>query len=158
PPPAPPPNIPPLDPHGKDGKQSMRQAMEQHRANPVCASCHSKMDPLGFALENYDGIGAWRDKDNGTVIDSSGVLPDGSKFNGAAGLREALLQHHRDEFIATFTEKLMTYALGRGVEPYDRPVMRSVMREASKQNTTIQALINAIIQSPQFQLRRNRES
>jgi hypothetical protein len=158
PPPAPPPNVPPLDPHGKSGKLSMRQAMEQHRANPVCASCHSKMDPLGFALENYDGVGAWRDEDNGTPIDSSGVLPDGSKFNGAAGLREALLKNHKEEFISTFTEKLMTFALGRGLEPYDRPVMRSIMREAEKHNTTIPALINAIVQSPQFQMRRNRES
>jgi hypothetical protein len=153
PPPAPPPNVPPLDPHGKDGKMSMRQAMEMHRANPVCASCHSKMDPIGFALENFNGIGEWRDEDNGSPIDSSGKLPDGSAFNGAAGLRQALLTAHRDEFISTFTEKLMTYALGRGVEPYDRPAMRSIMREAAKQDTTIPALINAIVQSPQFQMR-----
>ena len=153
PPPAPPPNIPALDPHGKDGKMSMRQAMEMHRANPVCASCHSKMDPIGFALENFDGIGQWRDKDNGSAIDSSGKLPDGSAFDGAAGLRQALLSAHQEEFISTFTEKLITYALGRGVEPYDRPAMRSIMREAAKQNTTIPALINALIRSPQFQMR-----
>ena len=158
PPPAPPPNVPPLDPHGKDGKLSMRQAMEQHRANPVCASCHSKMDPLGFALENYNGVGQWRDKDGGVEIDPSGTLPNGTPFSGAAGLREALLKNHREEFISTFTEKLMIYALGRGLEPYDRPVMRSIMREAARHNTTIPALINAIIQSPQFQMRRNRES
>jgi hypothetical protein len=153
PPPAPPPNIPALDPHGKDGKMSMRQAMEMHRANPVCASCHSKMDPIGFALENFDGIGQWRDKDNGAVIDSSGTLPDGSAFDGAAGLRKALLENHKDEFISTFTEKLMTYALGRGVEPYDRPAMRSIIREAATQGSTIPAFINAIVSSPQFQMR-----
>lgn len=153
PPPAPPPNVPALDPHGKDGKMSMRQSLELHRANPVCASCHSKMDPIGFALENFDGIGQWRDKDNGLPIDSSGVLPDGSAFDGAAGLRQALLTAHKDEFVATFTEKLMTYALGRGIEPYDRPAMRSVMREAAKENTTIPSLINAIVRSPEFQMR-----
>jgi hypothetical protein len=111
------------------------------------------MDPIGFALENFDGIGQWRDKDNGAVIDSSGKLPDGSSFDGAAGLRQALLTAHKDEFIATFTEKLMTYALGRGIEPYDRPVMRSVIREAAKENSTIPALINAIVKSPEFQMR-----
>ena len=153
PPPAPPPNVPALDPHGKDGNMSMRQAMELHRANPVCASCHSKMDPIGFALENFNGIGQWRDKDNGAPIDSSGTLPDGSAFDGAAGLRKALLTAHRDEFIATFTEKLMTYALGRGVEPYDRPAMRAIIREAATQNSTIPAFINAIVKSPQFQMR-----
>ncbi len=158
PPPAPPPNVPPLDTHGKEGKLTMRQAMEAHRANPVCASCHSKMDPLGFALENYDGIGQWRDTDGGADIDPSGTLPNGASFKGGAGLRQALLNNHREEFVSTFTEKLMIYALGRGLEPYDRPVMRSIMREAARHNTTIPALINAIIQSPQFQMRRNRES
>ncbi|MCU1325476.1 MAG: hypothetical protein JWN34_846 [Bryobacterales bacterium] len=158
PPPAPPPNVPSLETHGKEGHLTMRQAMELHRANPVCASCHAKMDPLGFALENYDGIGAWRDKDGEAAIDPSGTLPDGSAFSGGAGLRKALLEHHRDEFVSTLTEKLMIYALGRGLEPYDRPVMRSIMREAARKNTTIPALINAIVQSPQFQMRRNRES
>jgi hypothetical protein len=157
PPPAPPPNVPALDPHGKDGKMSMRQAMEAHRANPVCASCHSKMDPIGFALENFDGIGTWRDKDNGAPIDPSGVLPDGSKFDGASGLRKALMTAHRDEFVSTLAEKLMTYALGRGIEPYDRPALRAVIRDAEKHGTTIPALIDAIVRSPQFQLRRNRE-
>jgi hypothetical protein len=153
PPPAPPPNIPTLDPHGKDGKMSMRQALELHRANPVCASCHSKMDPIGFALENYNGIGEWRNDDDGAPIDPSGKLPDGSAFSGAAGLRQALLSAHKDEFISTFTEKLMTYALGRGVEPYDRPAMRSIIREAATRNSTIPAFIGAIVKSPQFQMR-----
>ncbi|HVW84571.1 MAG TPA: DUF1592 domain-containing protein, partial [Bryobacteraceae bacterium] len=158
PPPPPPPNVPSLDPHGKSGKLSMRQAMEMHRANPVCASCHSRMDPIGFALENFDGVGAWRTEDNGSPIDASGKLPDGTTFNGAAGLKKLLLTQHRDEFLSTFTEKLMTYALGRGLEPYDAPAVRAIMRDAAKQNDTIPALINSIVRSPQFQMRRTRES
>jgi mono/diheme cytochrome c family protein len=158
PPPPPPPNVPALDPHGKDGKMSMRQAMEMHRANPVCASCHSRMDPIGFALENFNAIGEWRDKDNGTPIDASGKLPDGATFTGAAGLKALMLSQHKDEFISTFTEKLMIYALGRGLESYDQPAVRSIMREASKENYEIQALIRAIIDSPQFQMRRTKES
>src|ERR1700722_16918791 len=156
-PPPPPPPVPPLDPHGKNGKLSMRQAMEEHRANPTCAACHSRMDPIGFALENYDGIGGWRDQDNGAPIDASGKLPDGSAFNGLGGLTSLLLGRHREEYISTFTEKLMIYALGRGVESYDRPAMRAIMREAAKQNTTIPALIDAIVKSPEFQMRRTRD-
>jgi hypothetical protein len=160
PPPPPPPNVPSLDPHGKDGKLSMRQAMELHRANPVCASCHSRMDPIGFALENFDGVGAWRDKDkdNGTPIDASGKLPDGAEFNGPTGLKNLLLNQHRDDFISTFTQKLFTYALGRGVESSDLPAVRAIMRDAAKQNDTIPALIDSIVGSPQFQMRRNRAS
>jgi len=160
PPPPPPPNVPSLDPHGKDGKLSMRQAMELHRANPVCASCHSRMDPIGFALENFDGVGAWRDKDkdNGTPIDASGKLPDGAEFTGPTGLKNLLLNQHRDDFISTFTQKLFTYALGRGVESSDLPAVRAIMRDAAKQNDTIPALIDSIVGSPQFQMRRNRAS
>jgi hypothetical protein len=158
PPPPPPPNVPALDAHGKDGKMSMRQAMELHRANPVCATCHSRMDPIGFALENFNAIGEWRDKDNGLPIDSSGKLPDGGAFQGAAGLKNLLLTQHKDEFVTTFTEKLMIYALGRGLESYDQPAVRAVMRDAGKENYNIQALIRAIINSPQFQMRRTKES
>jgi len=157
PPPPPPANVPALDPHGKDGKISMRQAMEEHRANPVCASCHSRMDPIGFALENYDGIGAWRDKDRGIKIDASGKFPDGTTFSGPSGLKQLLLTQHRDEFISTFTEKLMIYALGRGLESYDQPALRSILSDAGNQGDTIPALINAIVKSPQFQMRRTRE-
>jgi hypothetical protein len=158
PPPPPPPNVPSLDPHGKEGNLSMRQAMEAHRANPVCASCHSRMDPIGFALENYDGVGAWRDKDNGAVIDASGKLPDGAAFDGPNGLKSLLLNQHRDDFVSTFTQKLLTYALGRGVEASDLPSVRTIMREAAKENDTIPALIDAIVRSPQFQMRRTRSS
>jgi cytochrome c551/c552 len=158
PPPPPPPNVPSLDPHGKDGKLSMRQAMEAHRADPACASCHSRMDPIGFSLDNYDGVGAWRDTDNGAAIDASGKLPDGTVFTGPSGLKQLLLTKHRDEFLSTFTEKLMTYALGRGLDPSDRPAERAILRDAAKQNYSIPALIDAIIKSPQFQMRRNRPS
>jgi cytochrome c551/c552 len=158
PPPPPPPNVPSLDPHGKEGNLSMRQAMEAHRANPVCASCHSRMDPIGFALENYDGVGAWRDKDNGAAIDASGKLPDGAAFDGPNGLKNLLLTQHRDDFVSTFTQKLLTYALGRGVEASDLPAVRTIMRDAAKENDTIPALIDAIVRSPQFQMRRTRSS
>jgi hypothetical protein len=136
----------------------MRQAMEAHRADPACASCHSRMDPIGFSLDNYDGVGAWRDTDNGAEIDASGKLPDGTVFTGPSGLKQLLLTKHRDEFLSTFTEKLMTYALGRGLDPSDRPAERAILRDAAKQNYSIPALIDAIIKSPQFQMRRNRPS
>ena len=155
PPPPPPPDVPDLKPHGKDGQLlTMRQAMEMHRANPVCASCHARMDPLGFALENFDGVGKWRDKDAGVVIDASGKLPDGSTFVGPAGLKKILLTTRRDEFVATATEKLLLYALGRGVEYYDLPAVRSISRQAAKDDYRMSALITAIVKSTPFQMRR----
>jgi mono/diheme cytochrome c family protein len=155
PPPPPPPDIPALEPKSKDGKVlTMRQQMEQHRTNAVCASCHGRMDPIGFALENYDGVGAWRAKDSGNVIDAAGKLPDGTTFEGPAGLNKLLLTKYHDVFIATFTGKLMTYALGRGVEYYDQPALRAIIRDAAHDNFTIPALIQSIVKSPQFQLRR----
>ncbi|HZL58048.1 MAG TPA: DUF1592 domain-containing protein [Bryobacteraceae bacterium] len=157
-PPPPPPQNFSLDESHKEGKVSMRQALEAHRANPVCASCHSRMDPIGFALENFDGIGEWRDKDGGFPIDASGKLPDGTTFTGAAGLKQLLATKYRDEFISTFTEKMMTYALGRGLESYDRPAIRAIMRDAAKQNDTIPSLIESIVKSPQFQMRKTKES
>ena len=159
PPPPPPPDVPALEAHAKDGKLlSLRQQMEQHRTNAVCASCHSRMDPIGFALENYDGVGAWRSNDAGTVIDATGKLPDGTTFEGPAGLTKLLLTKYRDEFISTFTAKLLTYALGRGLEYYDEPALRAIVRDAARENTTIPALIQAIVKSPQFQMRRTPES
>jgi len=116
PPPPPPANVPPLPETGDDGKvATVRQRLEQHRSNPVCASCHSRMDPLGFALENFDGIGKWRTSDEtDRPIDANGSLPDGTTFEGAAELR-TFLRSHREEFAATVASKLMTYALGRGL-------------------------------------------
>ncbi|HEX4771745.1 MAG TPA: DUF1592 domain-containing protein [Bryobacteraceae bacterium] len=155
PPPPPPANVPALEGHSKDGKElTARQQMEQHRANPVCASCHARMDPIGFALENYNGVGIWRDKDAGSKIDPSGTLSDGTTFQGPSGLRQLLLTKLRGEFIETFTEKLMTYALGRGLEYYDRPAVRSIAAEADQQNDTVTAFIQAIVKSQQFQMRR----
>ena len=163
PPPPPPPDVPALELHAKGRQLSVREAMEAHRANPVCASCHARMDPIGFALENYDGIGAWRNTENGAAIDASGKLPDGAEFTGPAGLKKLLLTQHRDEFLSTFTEKLMTYALGRGLEPTDQPALRAVVRQAQKQNATtpglnvtVPALIDAIVESPQFQMRKTK--
>ncbi len=159
PPPPPPPDIPALEAHAKDGRTlTMRQQMEQHRANPTCASCHSRMDPIGFSLENFDGTGAYRAKDGGSAIDATGKMPDGKTFTGAAGLKSLLLTTHRDEFLTTFTEKMMTYALGRGVEASDEPAIRGVIRDASKQNSSISDIITAIVKSQQFQMRRARES
>ena len=155
PPPPPPQVVPELMPHGKDGRQlTMREQMVQHRADPVCASCHSRMDPLGFALENYDGVGRWRDKDAGNAIDASGKLPDGSTFVGPAGLKKILTTKDRDEFINTATEKLLLYALGRGLEYYDQPAVRAISREAGKDDYRMSALIAAIVKSTPFEMRR----
>jgi mono/diheme cytochrome c family protein len=154
-PPPPPPPVPELVTHSKDGRQlTMREQMEQHRANPVCASCHARMDPLGFALENYDGVGKWRDKDAGNPIDASGKLPDGATFVGPAGLKKILITKDRDQFISTATEKLLLYALGRGVEYYDEPAVRAISREAAKDDYRMSALIAAIVKSTPFEMRR----
>lgn len=157
PPPPPPANVPGLRDKNDQGKVlSMRGRMEQHRANPVCASCHKVMDPLGFALENYDAIGKWRTVDtaSGSPIDSSGALPDGTTFEGPAGLREVLLQKRKDDFLLTAVEKLLTYALGRGVEYADAPVIRQILRKTAPDDHRLSSLIIAIIESPPFQTRR----
>jgi hypothetical protein len=157
PPPPPPPNIPPLEEKNKEGVLlSMRQQMEQHRANPVCASCHAQMDPLGFALENFDAIGGWRTADAGNPIDASGKLPDGTQFQGPAGLREVLLSHPQ-RFVSTVTEKLLTYALGRGIEYYDAPAVRGIVRNAAANDYRWSALVLGIVRSTPFQMRRFRK-
>jgi len=135
-------------------KLTMRERMEAHRVNPACAACHKMMDPLGFALENFDGLGQWRDSIGaGGPIDSSGVLPDGTMFDGPAGLREVLVSK-RDMFVETFTEQLLTYALGRGVEEYDYPVLRQITREAASDNQRWSSIILGIVNSTPFQMRR----
>jgi hypothetical protein len=155
PPPPPPPDIPDLKPKSHDGRLlSMREQLDMHRANAICASCHARMDPIGFALENYDGIGKWRTKDAGLPIDASGKLPNGKTFTGSAELKKILLTDHRDEFITTVAEKLMTYALGRGLEAYDAPAIRAIARESAKDNYRLTAMIAAIINSKQFQMRK----
>ncbi len=158
PPPPPPPDVPELKaaPHGK--LLTMREQMQAHRANPICAACHARMDPIGFALENFDGVGRWRDEDAGSVIDASGTLPDGTAFNGPAGLIDLLQTKYRDDFVQTATEKLLTYALGRGVEYYDYPTIRAVTKAAARDNYRVSSLILAIVKSPPFQLRKGSES
>ena len=154
PPPPPPPNIPALKAQNSEGKLlTSREQMEQHRTDAACASCHARMDPLGFALENYDGVGKWRVQDGSAVIDASGKLPSGTEFTGPAGLKQALLNGHRDEYLQTVTEKLLMYALGRGLEYYDKPAVRSIVREAARDDYRLSSLITAIVTSTPFQMR-----
>jgi hypothetical protein len=154
PPPPPPPNVPALKEDASVKVLTMRQRMEEHRASPQCAVCHRIMDPIGFALENFDGLGRWRDVDGeeGTArIDSSGVLPDGTAFNGPMGLR-ALLVARRGQFVETFTERLLTYALGRGTEQYDAPVIRRIVRDAAAGDYRWSSIILGIVKSKPFQM------
>ncbi len=152
PPPPPPPDVPPLE-EGQQLTGTLRQIMEQHRVNPTCASCHAKMDPLGFAFENFDAIGAWREKDaGGFPIDASGVLPDGKTFSGAAGLK-AVLEEKKDLFLRSLTHKMLTYALGRGVEYYDRPTIEHITTALTKNDHRFSTLILEIVQSDPFQKR-----
>ena len=154
-PPPPPPDIPDLRPATSDGRKlTMREQMEMHRANPLCASCHSRMDPLGFALENFDGVGRWRDQDGGNDIDASGKLPDGTKFEGPAGLRQLLLTKYKEEFVRSATEKLLMYALGRGLEYYDYPTVRAIARDAADDDYRFSSLITSVVNSMPFQMRR----
>ncbi|MBV9745502.1 MAG: DUF1592 domain-containing protein, partial [Acidobacteriia bacterium] len=151
--PAPPPNVPALESSNKEGKPlSVRQMLEMHRANPACAGCHARMDPLGLSLENFDAIGQWRTLDAGHVIDASGVLLDGTKVDGPRELRQALLAQ-KPQFVKAVTEKLLTYALGRGLEYYDAPAVRAIDRAAAADNYRWSALISAIVKSVPFQMR-----
>jgi mono/diheme cytochrome c family protein len=157
PPPPPPPNVPPLP--EKTGvyagrSPSMRERMSQHRENPVCASCHSMIDPLGFGLEHFDPIGRWRDVDETfRPIDASGTLPDGTAFAGVAEMRAALLKRP-ERFVTAFTEKLLTYALGRGVEYYDMPAVRRIVRDAAANDYRMSTIVIGIAKSLPFQMRR----
>ena len=156
-PPDPPPNVPPLKAQANAGggivarEPSMRQQMEAHRANPACASCHRIMDPIGFSLENFDAVGSWRTEDNGNPIDSAGVLVDGTPLNGPASLRMAL-RRYSDQYVRVVTERLMTYALGRGVEYYDMPVLRSIVGDSGKNNYRFTSLVLGIVKSDAFQM------
>jgi hypothetical protein len=154
PPPPPPPNVPALKTEGNTtGKPlTMRDAMVQHRANPVCASCHARMDPIGFAMENFDPVGRWRDSDVGGPIDASGVFPDGQRFDGMAGLKAALLSHP-EEFVSTVTEKLLMYGLGRNVQYFDQPAVRAIVRESARYNYTFASLVLGVVKSTPFRMR-----
>ena len=163
PPPVPPSDVPALEEQDQTRPTSVRERMEQHRANPVCASCHRVIDPPGFAFENFDAIGRWRtlsdertpyDKERRS-IDASGAMADGSEFEGAAEMREILLETRRDEFLTIVVEKILTYALGRGLEPPDMQVVRSVVRDASAADFRWSSIISSIVKSVPFQMRRS---
>jgi hypothetical protein len=156
PPPPPPPNVPTLEEtKGNDGARvlSVRERMEEHRKNPACTSCHRVIDPLGLALENFDVTGKWRGNDRGVPVDPTGELYDGTKMNGPAGLREALLKH-QETVLRSFTESLMTYALGRRVEYYDMPTVRAVVREAGKSEYRLSSFVLGVVNSPAFRMSR----
>jgi mono/diheme cytochrome c family protein len=156
PPPPPPADVPPLD--EKPGKAaSMRERMEEHRKNPACAGCHKLMDPIGLALENFDGIGRWRTSEAGAGIDASSTLWDGTAVEGPAGLRRAIL-NRPEQFVGTATEMLLTYALGRGLEYYDMPVVRSIVRSAARQNFRFSSVVTGIVKSVPFQMRKVEEA
>jgi hypothetical protein len=155
-PPPPPANVPPL-PERPDGRTvlSMREQMAQHRTNPACASCHSLMDPLGLAMENFDAVGTWRSRGESNIpLDVSGILPDGTTFDGVVGLRQALLTRP-NEFLETVTEKLLIYALGRGLEYYDRPTVRQIIREAKSNDYGLSSLIAGVVKSAPFLMKRS---
>jgi len=153
PPPPPPAVVPPLDDSPAAATLTMRQRMEKHRENPVCASCHKVMDPIGLALENFDAIGRWRDLDGESPIDASGVLTDGTKVRGAVDLRQALLERP-EVLVGTMSEKLLTYALGRGLEATDMPAVRTVVRDASRDGYRFSALVKGVVTSTPFRMRR----
>jgi hypothetical protein len=154
PPPAPPPNVPALKDERDPRKVlPMREQMAAHRKNPACAGCHAQMDQLGFALENFDAIGEWRDiYTSGAKVDAAAELPDGTKFNGPAELRKILVQHS-DQFTTTVAEKLLTYALGRGLEARDAPAVRKITRDAARDDYRFEALIHGIVTSTPFTMK-----
>jgi len=153
PPPPPPPNVPALDANTVSAGLPMRQRLAQHRANPACASCHDVMDPVGFALENFDAVGRWRTMEERTPVDATGGLPDGSRFIGVSALEEGLLR--RPELLAgTLSEKLLVFALGRGIESYDAAAIRGIIRRAQSDNFRFSALILGIVESTPFQMRK----
>jgi hypothetical protein len=157
PPPSPPANVPPLKETGEDGRAlSLKALMEQHRSNPACATCHRVMDPLGFSLENFDATGKWRLREAAGVVDASGQLADGSPVDGPAALRKAILRHP-EQFVRTMTEKMLTYALGRGLEYYDVPAVRSIARDASAQNYRFSSIVLGIVRSTPFQMKKATE-
>ncbi len=157
PPPKPPANVPPLKENVAGAKAlPVRARLEEHRSNPACAGCHTMMDPIGFALENFDALGAWRRNDSGFPVDPTGQLVDGTKVNGPASLRQALVARS-DAFVRTLTEKLLTYALGRGAEYYDMPAVRAIDREAARNGNRFSSVILGIVKSMPFEQRRAEE-
>ncbi|HEX7235895.1 MAG TPA: DUF1588 domain-containing protein, partial [Gammaproteobacteria bacterium] len=154
PPPPPPPDVPSLATEDKtDGAPlTLREAMIRHRADPVCAGCHAKMDPIGFALEHFDAVGRWRDDDGGLTIESRSELPDGRVIDGPKGVQE-FLTSRPELFVSALTEKLMMYALGRNVQYYDAPAVRAVVHAAAERNYEFSAIVEGIVASVPFQMR-----
>jgi len=152
PPPPPPPDVPALPEPTAAQPLTMRGRMERHRANPACASCHRMLDPLGLALENFDAVGAWRTRDAGQPIDATGELSDGTRVDGAVALRGALLKR-QDVVVHTIVEKLLTYALGRGLEAADMPAVRAIARDASRRDYRFSAIVEGVVNSVPFRMR-----
>jgi len=153
-PPPPPPDVPDLEENVRgEAPTSLRERMERHRENPVCASCHAPMDPFGFALENFDAIGHWRDTDAGAAIDVTTTLADGGTIDGPEGLRQYLLSRG-DEFVHTIAEKLLSYALGRSLEYYDAPAVRQIVREAARDDYRWSSVVLGVVRSVPFRMRR----
>ena len=155
PPPPPPDDVPALEDNTVEDSASVRKRLEQHRANPACASCHDLIDPAGFALENYDAVGRWRLLDQGSPVDASGGLPGGRTFEGPAALEQELMDRP-ELFVGTMVEKLLIYAIGRGYETYDAPAVRTVVRHAKRKQFRFSSLVLGIVQSPPFQMRTTR--
>ena len=153
PPPPPPPDVPELEAEAGSSAGGLRAALERHRANPACAVCHARLDPLGFALENFDAVGAYRAEEDGVAVDASGALPDGTLVAGPGGLRAMLLDRRR-EFVEALAEKLLTYAIGRGLEPPDRPAVREIRRRVESDGYRFSALVAAVVDSVPFRMRR----
>jgi len=153
PPPPPPPDVPDLEDTASKSSKNLREALEKHRANVACASCHAHLDPMGFALENYDAVGKFRTTEDGSPIDASGALPGGATVNGPGDLKKVLLER-RDEFVECLSEKLLTYALGRGLEHYDLPAVRRIRRETAAGDYRFSSLVLAIANSVPFQMRK----
>ncbi|MEP7310185.1 MAG: DUF1592 domain-containing protein [Acidobacteriota bacterium] len=157
PPPAPPANVPPFEQTAGPTPRTIRERMEIHRANPSCASCHRSMDGLGFTLENFNAVGAWRTRDAGYDVNAQGTMADGEIAVGVAGLRGALLKRP-EVFVQTLTEKLMTYGLGRGLQYYDMPVVRAILRDAAGQGNRFSSIILGIVKSPAFEMRKKADA
>ena len=153
PPPPPPADVPELEADAGSSAGGLRAALERHRANPACAVCHARLDPLGFALENFDAVGAWRAEEDGVAVDASGALADGTVVAGPGGLR-AMLMARRREFVEALAEKLLTYAIGRGLEPHDRPAVREIRRRVESNDHRFSALVAAVVDSVPFRMRR----
>jgi hypothetical protein len=153
PPPPPPPNVPQLEENAVGSAKSLREQLERHRADTACASCHSRLDPLGFALENFDGVGRYRAEEGGSPIDASGAMSNGTTVTGPAGLKKVVLER-RDEFVEVMTGKLLTYALGRGLEYYDQPALRKIRRETAADNNRFSSLVLGVVNSVPFQMRK----